>query len=83
MISSLIKLQSNEINDGKDVETYRMLDSRINSISLLHEMLYKSDSQREISIKQYVEELISRMEELHHDSFSHISIESNFIEASF
>jgi two-component sensor histidine kinase len=83
LISSLIKLQSDELNDKIMLEQYRLLESRIGSISLLHEMLYKSDSLKQISVKHYIEELIIRLEELHEDSLARVSIESEFVDASF
>lgn len=57
IISSLLNLQSDNIVDDKVLSLLRESRNRVNSMALVHEMLYKSKDLSKIPIKQYIESL--------------------------
>ncbi|UYP48092.1 Regulator of RpoS [Candidatus Lokiarchaeum ossiferum] len=58
IISSFIVLQQKYIKDDKMRLIYRDFQSRINSMALIHEHLYKMDNLDRISFEQYVKKLL-------------------------
>jgi two-component sensor histidine kinase len=59
IISSLLSLQSENSDDGKFNALLRESRNRINSMALVHEMLYQSDDLSKIELKEYIETLCS------------------------
>ncbi|MBC7696366.1 MAG: hypothetical protein H7141_13070 [Burkholderiales bacterium] len=57
IISSLLNLQSDNIVDEKVLGLLRESRNRINSMALVHEMLYKSSDLSKIPLKDYIESL--------------------------
>ncbi|MGE5437894.1 MAG: histidine kinase dimerization/phosphoacceptor domain -containing protein [Syntrophothermus sp.] len=57
IISSLLSLQSNYINDPKAREFFIESQNRIRSMAIVHEQLHKSRQITSISIKDYIKEL--------------------------
>ncbi len=57
IISSLLSLQSDTTNDSKFIELLNDIRNRINSMSIVHEMLYKSKDLSSIKLKDYIETL--------------------------
>ena len=58
IISGLIELQKVGVNDKKNViDVMEEIQSRIQSIVLVHEKLYQSEELSQISLKDYIEEL--------------------------
>lgn len=57
IISSLLNLQSESVEDKKVLSLLRESRNRINSMALVHEMLYKSQDLSKIALKQYVQSL--------------------------
>ncbi|MDX2174057.1 MAG: sensor histidine kinase [Bacteroidota bacterium] len=57
IISSLLNLQTDKIVDEKILNLLRESRNRINSMALVHEMLYKSDDLSKIGLGQYIENL--------------------------
>lgn len=57
---SLLVAQANKYSENEELnKVVRDTENRIQSISLVHEMLYKSNNLSKISIKTYIENLIS------------------------
>ncbi len=54
IISSLINLQSNHLNDPETSETFREIQNRVKSIALLHEKLYQSEDISKINLADYI-----------------------------
>lgn len=69
IISSLLNLQSEFIQDEKFLALIRESKNRINSMSLIHEMLYSSPNLSQINFKEYIEilyhSIYSTFESLH------------------
>lgn len=73
IISSLLNLQSDNIVDEKITNMLRESRNRINSMALVHEMLYKSVDLSKIPLKIYIENLSTSI--LHSYSFPDSEIE--------
>ncbi len=56
-IISLIGLQTAFISDQKILEIFEELQSRLRSMSLIHELMYSSDNFSGVDIKRYIEKL--------------------------
>jgi two-component sensor histidine kinase len=59
IVSSLLNLQSENIVDEKYLGLIKESHNRINSMALVHEMLYKSKALSRIELKEYIERLSS------------------------
>ena len=57
IISSLLGLASGSIKDKKYVDMFRESQNRINSMSLIHEKLYRSRDLEKIDLKEYIRDL--------------------------
>jgi len=60
-IISLIGLQKAQLSDPKEIAQFRDLESRIRSMSLVHEALYHSRSFSRINAQTYVEDLVQHL----------------------
>lgn len=69
IISTLLELQSAEIEDEKIVENYRESENRIQSIALIHERMYQSEDLSSIDFSSYINTLIRDLS----DSYGAIS----------
>lgn len=59
VISSLLSMQSRQMKDGEAKTAVREGQSRIKSMSLIHQKLYSEDNLSRINMKEYIEELSS------------------------
>jgi PAS domain S-box-containing protein len=57
IISSLLGLTSGNIKDKKYVDMFRESQNRINSMSLIHEKLYRSKDLAKIELNEYIKDL--------------------------
>ena len=64
VISGILELQSQSSNNKKVEEALTDSQTRIKSISLVHEMLYQSETLANINYKEYVDDLIVSLSEL-------------------
>ncbi len=61
VVSSLLSLQSSFIKDEQTKMLFRYSQYRINSMGMVHEMLYKSDDLNRIEYGDYIRELVSAL----------------------
>ncbi len=61
IISAMLKLQSDSIVDLEALEKFKETCNRIQSIALIHEQLYNSNTLSEIHFKDYITKLTSDM----------------------
>jgi len=61
IISSLLNLQSEKIIDERDRDLFMESRNRVYSMALIHEMLYRSESIREIDFTTFIEAIISEL----------------------
>jgi two-component system response regulator len=59
IISSLINLQSNGIDDKKVYDAFKEIQNRVKSIALIHEKLYQSKDISKINFADYIPKLAS------------------------
>ncbi|MEW6010236.1 MAG: histidine kinase dimerization/phosphoacceptor domain -containing protein [Euryarchaeota archaeon] len=57
IISSLLNLQSRYIQDEGDLELFRDSQSRVKSMAIIHEKLYKSNDFAHVDFKEYISSL--------------------------
>ena len=72
IITSLLNLQSSKLEDGKSRDILMTSQSRIKSMAMIHDKLYKSQDLDSINIKNYLKEYIS-------DIFSLYEVNKNII----
>ncbi len=72
IITSLLNLQSSKLEDGKSRDILMTSQSRIKSMAMIHDKLYKSQDLDSINIKNYLKEYIS-------DIFSLYEVDRNII----
>ena len=58
IVNSMLRMQSSTMDDIKTVEVFQKVQSRILSMSSLHEEMYKTDSLSKIETKKHFEKLI-------------------------
>jgi two-component sensor histidine kinase/Tfp pilus assembly protein PilF len=63
VVSSLLRLQSHEVDDEKISKMFEETQNRVLSIAKLHEQLYSSENLKEIDIKQHFLPLINDLVE--------------------
>jgi PAS domain S-box-containing protein len=61
IISSLLKLQADDIRDDKTVNVLNESQGRIYAMAAVHEMLYKSEKLSEIDIKLYLHDIAGNL----------------------
>lgn len=59
IITSLLKLQANSLNDANTVELFELSLHRINSMALVHDLLYRSEDFSQIDYGKYLERLVT------------------------
>ncbi len=58
IITSLLNIQSNTIEDTKAIEVFRKSQNRIHAMALVHNMLYLSETIAHVNLQEYFQELI-------------------------
>jgi two-component sensor histidine kinase/sensor domain CHASE-containing protein len=61
VVSSLLRLQSQNIDDNKYRDFFTDSQNRIYAMALIHEKLYESESLAQINIKEYIEGIVSNI----------------------
>jgi two-component sensor histidine kinase len=59
-ISGMVQIQRRSIRDAAAVAVFTDLESRIRSMAIIHEMLYRSENLARINFQGYLEKLISQ-----------------------
>ncbi|MBK7669411.1 MAG: hypothetical protein IPJ32_19935 [Sphingobacteriaceae bacterium] len=77
IVSSLLNLQSESIVDEKYLGLIKESHNRINSMALVHEMLYKSKDLSKIELKEYIEVLSSSVNMSYSSPAKEISFKYN------
>ncbi|NUM51789.1 MAG: tetratricopeptide repeat protein [Flavobacteriales bacterium] len=57
IVNSLLRLQSNQINDEKITELFEEAQNRIITMALIHEKIYRTENLAQIDFKEYIEAL--------------------------
>ena len=75
VISSLLSLQSKNINDEKALQALNEGRNRVKSMALIHQNLYRDDNLMGVDVKDYIEKLIESL-------FASYNIKPNSIKLS-
>ncbi len=73
VISSLLRLRSNEIDNPVVTQVFSEMDNRIQSMALVHEKLYQSKNLSNINLKEYFADLINYTKEAYNTKNSRIT----------
>ncbi|GAB3510792.1 hypothetical protein GCM10027341_49620 [Spirosoma knui] len=57
IVSSLLKLQSNRLDDENAVQAVRVGQQRVEAMSLIHQRLYQTDSVTTVNMREYLADL--------------------------
>ncbi len=74
IITSLLKLQSRFIKDPQVLEAIRDTQSRVRTMSLVHERIYRSPDIAEINLKEYLLFLVKQVAQFYNVPQNHISL---------
>jgi PAS domain S-box-containing protein len=61
IISSLLSLQSQKLEDSKVLSVFQESQNRIESMALIHEKLYQSDDMARINASEYIYDLVANL----------------------
>ncbi len=61
IISSLLNLQSEYIQDKQDLDIFKVSQNRIESMALIHEKLYQCKDLAQIEFAEYIQDLIANL----------------------
>ncbi|MEJ7597568.1 MAG: PAS domain-containing protein [Kofleriaceae bacterium] len=75
VISSVLKLQADQITDPATRDVFRDSQARVRSIALLHEKLYQSEDLAHVDMRDYVDDLTRRLLRTYGAAASHVRIE--------
>ena len=75
VISSLLTLQANKLNEPNVTEAFKESQNRIRSMALIHEKLYKTSNFARLEMEEYINQLIEYL-------FNSYNISSSKIETS-
>ena len=75
VISSLLKLQADQITDPATLEVFRASQARVRSIALLHEKLYQSKDLARVDMQDYVGDLTRKLLRTYGPGASHVRLE--------
>lgn len=83
IISSLLTLQANSVEDEKLNEYLKQSQNRIQSLAALHELLYHNDSPLQINMHQYLNKVLDFHRNILQTLSCKVIMEVNVTEASF
>lgn len=82
IVSSMLNIQANSIPDGKVKEAILESRKRVQSMSIVHQKLYKSDKIGSINIKEYIQYILDEVENFYEfDSEAEINIKTEIEES--
>ena len=77
VISSLLNMQSNFVEDSKATAAVMESKNRVHSMSLIHQSLYQQDDVTEVNIAEYFEQLLANLENGYHQEDKEIEVISD------
>jgi two-component sensor histidine kinase/Tfp pilus assembly protein PilF len=83
VISSLLNLQSGNINDDKTLLIFKQAQVRVRSMGLIHQKLYQEGNFSDIDFGEYLEQLTSYISQMYHDGLGEISCNINISQQRF
>lgn len=83
LVSSLINLQASQTNDNEQIELLKELQTRVRSLSLIHEKLYQSEDLVNIDLSKYIQSLVNNLKIAYEADFHNIGIETEIEKGIF
>ena len=77
VVSSLLNLQSGQIEDEKTLEMFSDSQNRVKSMALIHEQLYQSDDLAWIDFAEYLRNLVDNLFQSYRLSAQNVRLEVN------
>ncbi len=77
IIVSLLKLQSKSIHDVRDLEIFQKSRARVETMSMIHEKLYKSPDISSINLGSYAKDLASHLLKAYNVNHEHLELVVN------
>lgn len=77
VVSSLLNLQSEYIQDKQDREIFKASQNRIESMALIHEKLYQSKNLAQIEFAEYIQELVDSLLSSYEGNLNTIALKIN------
>ncbi|HEY3252269.1 MAG TPA: PAS domain S-box protein [Ignavibacteria bacterium] len=74
IIWSLIKLQSNNISDPRLLEIFGSVGSRVKSMALIHQTMYKSENFSKIDMKEYLNSYKDYIQQIYSNKNSQVNL---------
>lgn len=78
IISSLFKLQLNNIEDEVLKEIFRTSVNRVNTMAQIHELIYGGKDLSSINVEHYIENLMSSLNQIYHKNDLDVEIKYDF-----
>ena len=83
IISSLLTLQANNAGDERLFDYLQQSQSRIQSLSVLHELLYQKDSALDINMKDYLDQVLNFHRDVLSSKLHNVNMEVNVSSVQF
>jgi len=83
IVSSMLSLQSKDIEDESALSLIRNCEDRIRSMSLVHEKLYLSKDLSEIDFHDYMKDLSARLFQVHRMDSRVVNFSSHIKDVTF
>lgn len=77
VVSSLLSLQANKIKDEKALEAFTDSQNRVQSIALVHEILYQSENFSEIDLNAYLNNLVNQIRPIYAPLNTNVEVRIN------
>lgn len=74
VISSLLSLQSRQLHDAEAMDMFKETETRLKSISMIHERLYKASTLSSINISEYIRSLSTLLFNTYRPKTGYISL---------
>ncbi len=83
IISSLLNLQTNKIQDQSVIDIIKESQNRVRSMALVHERLYQTDNMSQIDFSEYIPELLNYLISSYYDREKPVRLELNIQKTEF
>ncbi len=77
IISSLLNLQTNYLQDKESIELFLETKNRIKTLALVHERLYKSEDVQYVNIKNYIKSVVELLSFSYDKEYIDVQIDIN------
>jgi PAS domain S-box-containing protein len=74
IIVSLLRMQSSRVEDPEILMLFREAQNRVQSIALIHELLYQSADFAQINFRDYIQALVQTLSRTYRASFNQVSV---------